>query len=69
MILKGQYLTKRKKSNLPNNYKMPNGLRTYVSGVRSEIIDPKNRNKVKSNLTSKEQQALKDLVKLQKVQE
>ena len=48
---------------------MPNGLRTYVSGVRSEIIDPKNRNKVKSNLTSKEQQALKDLVKLQKVQE
>ena len=57
---------KTKKSNLPKNYKMPNGLRTYVTAVKSEIIDPKNRNKVKSNLTVEEQQALKDLVRLQK---
>ena len=45
---------------------MPNGLRTYVTAVKSEIIDPKNRNKVKSNLTVEEQQALKGLVRLQK---
>ena len=57
---------KTKKSNLPKNYKMPNGLRTYISAVRSEIIDPKNRNKVESNLTFEEQQALKDLVKLRR---
>ena len=57
---------KTKKNNLPKNYKMPNGLKTYVSAVKSKIMDPKNRNKVKSNLTYDEQQALKDLVKLQK---
>ena len=61
-----EQIFKTKKSNLPKNYKMPNGLRTYVTAVKSEIIDPKNRNKVKSNLTVEEHQALKDLVRLQK---
>ena len=57
---------KTKKSNLPKNYKMPNGLRTYVTAVKSKIMDPKNRNKVKNNITFEDQQALKDLIKLQK---
>ena len=61
-----EQIFKTKKSNLPKNYKMPNGLNTYVNAVKSEIIDPKNRNKVDDNLTIKEQQALKDLVNLQK---
>ena len=57
---------KIKKNNLPKNYSTPHGLKTYTNGVKSEIVDPKNRIKVKCNLTGEEQEALKELVKLQK---
>ena len=57
---------KIKKNNLPKNYSTPHGLKTYTNGVKSEIVDPKNRIKVKCNLKGEEQDALKELVKLQK---
>ena len=41
---------RNKKHNLPKNYRSPNGLKTYLGSVKSEIIDPKNRNKVQYNL-------------------
>ena len=57
---------KIKKNNLPKNYSTPHGLKTFTNGVKSEIVDTKNRIKVSCNLTSEEQEALKELVKLQK---
>ena len=57
---------KQKKNNLPRNHKVPNGLKTYLGAVKSEIVDPKNRNKVECNLPPEELNALKELVKLQK---
>ena len=59
-------IIKLKKNNLPKNYSTPHGLKTYTNSVKSEIVDPKNRIKVKCNLTGEEQDALKELVKLQK---
>ena len=57
---------KVKKNNMQKNYSMPHGLKTHTNAVRSEIVDPKNRIKVISNLTVEEQDALKELTKLQK---
>ena len=57
---------KTHKTNLPANYKVPNGLKTYLSSVKSEVVDPKNRIKVKCNLPEDELEALKELVKLQR---
>ena len=57
---------KAKKNNLPKNYKVPNGLKTYINSVKSEIVDPKNRNKIENNLPAEELKALKELVQLQR---
>ena len=38
----------------------------YLAAVRSEITDPMNRHKVKSNITVEEKEALKELIRLQK---
>ena len=56
---------KNKKHNLPKNYMAPNGLKIYLGAVKSEIIDPKNRNKVKYNLPKEEFDAMKELINLQ----
>ena len=45
---------------------MPNGLKTFLGGVKSEILDPKNRNKINCNLPREELQALQELIKLQR---
>ena len=55
-----------KKSNLPKNYATPKGLKTYLSAIRSEIMDPRNRNVEKCNLPPHELAALKELIQLQK---
>jgi hypothetical protein len=39
-----------KKSNLPKNYATPKGLKTYLSAIRSKIMDPRNRIVEKCNL-------------------
>ena len=57
---------KTKKSNLPKNYKTPEGLKTYLSSIKSEIMDHRNRNNVKCNLPQDEIQAIKELINLQK---
>ena len=57
---------KSTKTNLPKNYKSPDGLKTYLGSVKSEILDHRNRNNVSCNLPQEEIQALKDLIKLQK---
>ena len=57
---------KHKKNNLPRNYRSPNNLKIFLSGIKSEILDPKNRRKAKSNLPDSEVKAIKELIKLQK---
>jgi hypothetical protein len=57
---------KAKKSNFPRNYRAPRGLQDFLAAVKSEIMDPKHRHKVKSNISEGEKEALKELVKRQK---
>ena len=57
---------KSSKNNLPKNYKTPEGLKTYLGSVKSEIMDHRNRNNVKCNLPQDEIQAMKELIRLQK---
>ncbi len=57
---------KKEKDNLPKNYTVPEDLKIFLSAVTSEIQDPRNRITEKSNLPHDEQQALKELEKLQK---
>ena len=61
-----QPIFKVKKNNLPKNHSMQNGLKTFIGAVKSEILDPNNRNKVDNNITDDEVEALKELIKLQK---
>ena len=44
-------LFQKKKHNFPRNYRSPKGLQDYLAAVKSDIMDPHNRNKVKSNLS------------------
>ena len=55
---------KAKKNNLPKNHNIPKELKTFLGAVKSEIMDPLNRNKVKCNLPPDEVRALKELVTL-----
>ena len=61
-------LFKVRKTNLPKKHKTPNGLKTYLGAVKSEFMDPQNRNRVKSNIPEDKNNALKELIKLQKDQ-
>ena len=57
---------KSSKYNLPKKYKSPEGLKTYLNSIKSEIMDHRNRNYVECNLPQDEIQALKELIQLQK---
>ena len=57
---------KSNKSNLPQKYTIPEGLKIYLNSVKSEILDPRNRNQTKCNLPPQEIQAIKDLIRLQR---
>ena len=57
---------KTRKTNLPKNYKSPEGLKTFLNCIQSEIMDQRNRNTVECNLPSDEIDALKKLIELQK---
>ena len=59
---------KHKKNNLPKNYTSPSGLKTFLNSIKSEIMDPRNRNEEKCSLPQEEIIALKHLVKLQREQ-
>ena len=54
------------KTNLPKNYAVPDGLKTFLNSVKSELKDHRNRNKVECNLSINELNALQTLQKLQK---
>ena len=54
------------KTNLPKNHIVPEGLKTFLNAVESDIMDPRNRNHIESNLPTDEIEALKILIKLQK---
>ena len=57
-------LFKVDKTNYPKNHTTPRGLITFLSSIKSEIMDPLNRNKVEPNLPPGEIEALKELVNL-----
>ena len=57
---------KQKKTNLPKNHNIPAGLKHFIGSIRSEIMDPRNRNKEECNLPPEELAALKELVSLQR---
>lgn len=57
---------KQKKSNFTQKYAAPRGFQDYLAAFKSDLMDPKNRRKVNSNLTDDEKKALKQLITLQK---
>ena len=57
---------KKTKTNMPKNHPVPEPLKTFIHGVRSEICDPENRNKVRPNLPPEERKALAELINLQR---
>ena len=54
------------KHNLPKNHNTPAGLKVFLNSVKSEIMDPRNRNNEKCNLPPQEINALKELVRMQR---
>ena len=60
---------KTKKNNLPKNHSTPAGLKTFLSSMKSEIMDPKHQNEAKCNLPKEEVLALKELITLQRERE
>ena len=54
------------KTNMPKNYAVPEGLKVFLNSVKSELTDPRNRNKEECNLPVDEINALKQLIQLQK---
>ena len=63
---KKEQIFKTIKDNFPRNYKVTNSLKAFLCSVKSDIIDPLGRKCVKSNLSKEENDALNELVKLQK---
>ena len=56
------------KTNLPKNYSVPDGLKVFPSSVKSDFLDPRNRNSVPCNIPQVEPLALKKLQELQRKQ-
>ena len=57
---------KKVKNNMPRKHTTPIGLKNYVAAIKSEIMDPNNRIKVNLNLSTEENKAISELIKLQK---
>jgi len=57
---------KSNKSNLPAKHQTPNRVKVFLNGVKSEILNPENKNKARPNLPPDEIKALGDLIELQK---
>ena len=53
---------RNQKNNLLKNYTTPAGLKTFLESVKSEIMDPKNRNKEECNLPVEEISAPKEVI-------
>ena len=61
-----KHIFKEHKTNMPQNYSIPQGLKIFLSSIKSELQDPRNRNSVKCNLPEDELQAPKELTQLQR---
>ena len=57
---------KKIKTNLPTKHPTPQALKIMLSSAKSELQDPKNRNKARPNLPKDELEALNQLIQLQK---
>ena len=57
---------KTEKTNMPKNHVTPEGLNVFLNSIKSEIMDPRNRNEAECNLPVNELNALKELIKLEK---
>ena len=51
---------------MPQNHTTPRELKTYLGAIKSELLDPRNRNEIKCNLPVEEIAAMKELIKLQR---
>ena len=51
-------LFKEKKHNFPRNKQAPRGLLNYLAAVKSDLMNPKKKQIVKSNITEGEKKAL-----------
>ena len=59
---------KSQKTNLPKKHLTPKALKDMLAATKSEIMDPKNRNKTRPNLPPGEMKALALLIYMQKQQ-
>ena len=57
---------KRKKDNLPVKHPTPPGVKVFLNSVKSEILDPENRNNAQPNLPPDKIKALSELIELQR---
>ena len=64
--LKTPIFKNHNKKNLPKNYQVPKNLQIFLNSIKSEILDPRNRNSTNCNISPQETQALKEIIKLQK---
>ena len=61
-----EQIFRTKKTNRPKNYSVPEGLKIFLSSIKSEIQDPRNRNQALPNLPDDEIEAMKQLIQLQR---
>ena len=57
---------KLQKTNMPKNYSVPEDLKIFLKSIKSELQDPRNRNRETCNLPLDKLNALKDIIQLQK---
>jgi len=57
---------KTRKTNLPKKHPVPDGLKVFLDSVKSDFMDPRNRNYVQCNIPQDEIQALQQLQELQR---
>ena len=53
-------LFKTHKTNMHSKYSVPEGLKVFLSSVKSKMLDPRNRNHIKCNLSESELNALQN---------
>ena len=62
---KEEPISKKQKTNMPKGHATPEDLKVYLCSVKSELSDPRNRNKEICNQPVNEINALKQLIQLQ----
>ena len=60
------HYSNKQKHNLPKNYTSPTELKTFLCAIKSEILEPRNRNATPCNIPPGEVEALRELIRLQR---